>query len=232
MLKVRKLMESFDYALAGIIYSVTTQRNMKIHVTVAIAVLLLGLWADLSRLELLALLFAVFLVFVTEMLNTAIEAAVDIASPGFHPLAGIAKNVAAGAVLLAAVNSLIVGFMLFYDKANPLALFVLLHVKRSPVHITLTAFLVLLLVMLLLKSHRRMPGLLTGIPSAVSALAFALSTAISFITENLFVASLSYFIAFLVAHSRLETRRHTFYEIVAGAVLGCLTTVILFQLYQ
>ncbi|MEM5770568.1 MAG: diacylglycerol kinase, partial [Bacillota bacterium] len=52
MLKVRKLMESFDYAIAGIIYSVTTQRNMKIHVTVAIAVLLLGLWADLSRLEL------------------------------------------------------------------------------------------------------------------------------------------------------------------------------------
>ena len=151
---------------------------------------------------------------------------------GFHPLAKIAKNVAAGGVLLAAVNALLAAFLLFYDKANPLALFVLQHVKRSPVHITLTVFLVLLLILLLLKAYRPMPGLLTGIPSAISALAFALSTAISFITENLFVACLSFFIAFLVAHSRLETGRHSLCEILAGAVLGCLTAVILFQLYQ
>jgi diacylglycerol kinase (ATP) len=232
MLKVRKLLESINHAIAGIIYSITTQRNMKIHATVAIAALLLGLWADLSRMELLMLLFAVVLVLITEMLNTAIEAVVDIASPGFHQLAKIAKNVAAGAVLLAALNSVIVGFLLFFDKANPLALFVLLHVKRSPVHITLTIFLVLSLLLLLLKSYRPIPGILTGMPSAISALAFALSTAISFITENLFVASLSFFIAFLVAHSRLEARCHTFYEIVAGAVLGSLITVIIFQLYQ
>lgn len=232
MLKVRKLLDSFNFAIAGIMYSITTQRNMKIHATVAIAALLLGLWVDLNRMELLALLFTVFLVFITEMLNTAVEAVVDIASPGFHPLAKIAKNVAAGAVLLAAVNALIVGFLLFFDKANPLALFVLLHVKHSPVHITLTIFLVLALLLLLLKSYRRIPGMLTGMPSGVSALAFALSTAISFITENLFVASLSFFIAFLVAHSRLEARSHSFYEIAAGAVLGSLVTVILFQLFH
>lgn len=232
MLRVRKLLESFNYAIAGILYSITTQRNMKIHITIAIAALLLGLWADLSRMELLVLLFAVFLVLIAEMLNTAIEAAVDIASPDFHPLAKVAKNVAAGAVLLAAANSLIVGFLLFFDKANPLALFVLLHVKHSPVHITLTIFLVLSLLLLLLKSYRRIPGVLTGVPSGISALAFALSTAISFITENLFVASLSFFIAFLVAHSRLEAHSHSFYEIAAGAVLGSLVTVILFQLYQ
>lgn len=232
MLKVRKLLESFNYAIAGILYSVTTQRNMKIHVTVAIVALLLGLWVDLNRTELLLLLIAVFLVLIAEMLNTAIEAAVDIASPGFHPLAKIAKNVAAGAVLLAALNSVIVGFLLFFDKANPLALFVLHHVKRSPVHITLTIMLVLALLLLMLKSYRRMPGIRAGMPSGVSALAFALSTAISFITENLFVASLSFFIAFLVAHSRLEARCHTFYEIVAGAVLGSLITVLMFQWYQ
>jgi diacylglycerol kinase (ATP) len=232
MVKVRKLLESFNYAIAGIVYSITTQRNMKIHVTVAIMTLLLGLWADLSRIELLILLFAIFFVLVAEMLNTAIEAAVDIATPQFHPLAKIAKNVAAGAVLLTAINALLVASLLFYDKANPLALIILHQVKRSPIHITLTAILVLSLLLLFLKAYRGGIGIRTGMPSGISALAFALSTAISFITENLFVASLSFFIAFLVGHSRLEARSHSFYEIVAGAVLGSLVTVLLFQWYQ
>jgi len=232
MLKVRKLIDSFNYALAGIIYSITTQRNMKIHVTVAMMVLLLGLWVDLSRTELLLLFLAVFFVLVTEMLNTAIEATVDIASPDFHPLAKIAKNVAAGAVLLAAINSLVVGFLLFYDKANPTTLIVLHQLKRSPVHITVTIIFVLVLSLLMLKAKQHAGSTLAGRPNGVSALAFALSTAISLITENLFVALLSMFIAFLVAYSRLEAKSRSVSEVVTGAILGSLVTILLFQLYQ
>lgn len=231
MLKVRKLLDSFNYAIAGIIYSVTTQRSMKIHVAVATLVLLLGLWADLSRIELLILFLAVFFVLVTEMLNTAIEAAVDIASPNFHPLAKIAKNVAAGAVLLAAINSLVVGFLLFYDKANNAALLFMYKIKRSPVHITITSIFVLILVLLMLKANDRGKGILQGMPNAISAIAFALSTAISLMTINLFIASLSFFIAFLAAYTQLEAHRSSFSAILAGAILGSLGTVLLFQLY-
>lgn len=116
MRKARNLLDSFGYAIAGIMYCLTTQRNMKIHVIAAMAAILLGLWAELSRVEIMILVFTIFLMLIAETLNTAIEATVDIASPDFHPLAKIAKNVAAGAVLLAALNSLIVGFILFFDR--------------------------------------------------------------------------------------------------------------------
>lgn len=232
MLKVRKLLDSFNYALAGITYSLTTQRNMKIHTIAAIIVLLLGLWVDLNRVELLILFLAVFFVLVTEMLNTAIEAAVDIAAPDFHPLAKIAKNVAAGAVLLAAINSLVVGFLLFYDKATPTAFAVFSQIKRSPIHITITIIFVFVLGLLMLKANHRAKGARFGLPNSISAVAFALSTAILFQSENLFVSLLSIFIACLVAYSRLEADSRSLWEIAAGALLGSLVTVLLFQLYQ
>ena len=107
------IIESFNYAIEGIIHVLRTQRNMRIHFAIAIAVLVAALAFDVSRLELIALLLAIAFVLIAEMINTAIEAAIDVATTSFDPMAKLAKDIAAGAVLIAAVNAIAVGYLVF-----------------------------------------------------------------------------------------------------------------------
>ncbi|MDI3481139.1 MAG: diacylglycerol kinase [Tepidanaerobacteraceae bacterium] len=106
-------MESFRYAMAGIIYSFNTQRNVRIHFFMAFLVLAVGCFFDLSAFELLLVIFTIAMVIITEMINTAIETTIDMVTEQYHPLAEIAKNVAAGAVLIATLNALAVGYVIF-----------------------------------------------------------------------------------------------------------------------
>lgn len=110
---MRKLGQSMGWALSGLKYTLLTERNMKIHMAAALAVFTLAGWLGLSRLEWGLLVLTVFLVLVAEMVNTSIERVVDMVTREYHPLAYTAKNVAAGAVLLAALNAVIMGFIIF-----------------------------------------------------------------------------------------------------------------------
>lgn len=112
-MKNRTLGDSFQNAWAGICYSVKTQRNIRIHISVAVIALVLGWLLEISRVELLFVILAISLVFATEMVNTAIEKTVDLFMSTYHPLAKIAKNVAAGAVLVAAINAVVIGVAVF-----------------------------------------------------------------------------------------------------------------------
>ena len=107
------IFESFNYAIEGIIHVLRTQRNMRIHFGAAVAVLVAALAFDVSRLELIALLIAIAFVLIAEMINTAVEAAVDVASTSFDPMAKLAKDIGAGAVLIAAINAIAVGYLVF-----------------------------------------------------------------------------------------------------------------------
>lgn len=111
---VRRLVDSFKFAAEGIIYCVKSQRNMKFHLCAALIVCILGWWQNLTHEKIALLIFAVSLVIVTEMLNTAIETVVNMISLEFSPLAKIAKDVAAGAVLVAALVSLFIGYLVFF----------------------------------------------------------------------------------------------------------------------
>jgi diacylglycerol kinase len=119
MKELERLKKSFGFAIEGILYTVRTQRNMKIHVGTAIIVLLFGLWLRISRLEVLLVFFSILLVFIMETLNTAIEKTVDLAAgEEIHPLAKIAKDVAAGAVLFSVMLAVFTGMFVF---AEPLS---------------------------------------------------------------------------------------------------------------
>jgi diacylglycerol kinase (ATP) len=115
-MKIKKFTDSFNYAIEGIIYSIRTQRNMKIHMIAAILVLIFSLFFDFSKMEMLILFLTITLVIVLEMINTAIEATIDVMANYYHPLAKIAKNVAAGAVLVSAINAIVVGYLLFFES--------------------------------------------------------------------------------------------------------------------
>jgi len=106
------LLISFQRAFAGIWYVLRTQRNMRIHLLVTGAIVVLGLWVGLSRTEWAILTLTIGMVLVAEAFNTMAEAAVDLATAEYHPLAKIAKDVAAGAVLLTAITAVVVGLFI------------------------------------------------------------------------------------------------------------------------
>ena len=109
------LIESFNFAFEGVIHVLRTQRNMRIHFGIAAAVLIAAVALGVGRIELIALLIAISFVLIAEMINSALEAGIDVATTSFDPLAKLAKDIAAGAVLIATVNAVAVGYLVFSD---------------------------------------------------------------------------------------------------------------------
>lgn len=105
-------LDSFRHAFSGCAYMLRTQRNAWIHACATVLVTALGLWLGLSRWEWVAIVLVIGLVWMAEFVNTALEAVVDLASPDLHPLAKVGKDVAAAAVLVGAITSVIVGLLI------------------------------------------------------------------------------------------------------------------------
>lgn len=230
-MEVRKLIDSFNYAINGLLYALRTQRNMRIHFGFALIALLLSVLFDVSKVELLVLFFTISLVIVCELINTAVEAVVDLYTRRYHPLARIAKNVAAGAVLFSAVNAVIVGYLIFIDDITPLTLHLFNRIRQSPIHLTFVSLAITLLVVIIGKTWKgRGTSLRGGMPSGHSAMAFTLATAIALMSSSTAVTTLVMVMALLVAQSRVEASIHTAFEVVMGAIIGILVTVLIFQI--
>jgi diacylglycerol kinase (ATP) len=215
---------SFTWAFEGVVFVLRTQRNMQLHVATGAAVLVMALLLDVSRFELIALVGVISLVLVAEMFNTALEAAIDAVVTGYHPLIKIAKDVAAGAVLVSAVNAVAVAHSLLVD------------VRRAPTHLVVVALVITVIAAIALKAAvGRGTPLRGGFPSGHAAAAFAAWTAITFVSEPLkhaaLISTLAFMMALLVAQSRVEAGFHSGLEVVAGAVLGTGITLVLFQLW-
>ncbi len=115
-LKNKNFIDAWKKALSGIWYAVKTQRNIKVQLCIAVAVIICAIYFKLNITECMFLTFATMLVIITEMVNTAIEEAVNLSTKEFHPIAKIAKDVAAGAVVLAALNAVIIAIFIFVSK--------------------------------------------------------------------------------------------------------------------
>lgn len=111
MTRNRNIVDSFRHAFAGLWHALHTQRNTRIHLTIAAAVVAMGIWLGLSFTEWAVLVLTIGFVLVSEMLNTVAESLVDLVSPEYHPQAKIVKDVTAGAVLLGAIISILVGLL-------------------------------------------------------------------------------------------------------------------------
>jgi len=108
----------FIHAIRGFIETYRSERNFKIHLACAALTIALGIWVRLSISDWRWIAFCITLVFALELLNTAIEAVVDLLSPAYHPLAKKAKDAAAGAVLIGALFALIIGALIFLPKLS------------------------------------------------------------------------------------------------------------------
>lgn len=227
---------SFNHAYQGLVYAVRTQRNMRFHVVAAAGVLVVSLLAGVSRLEMAALVLVILVVFVTEMLNTALEFAVDLATKEYHQLAKLAKDVSAGAVLVSSIGAVLVGYLVLSDDLGAFSLENLERVSRWPGHVTLVALGLVTLVVLSVKALTRSPSpFVGGMPSGHAAVAFAAWVAASFVAAGGpyggLVSLITLLMALLVCQSRVETGTHSIFQVVAGAVVGVLVTVAVFQLF-
>jgi diacylglycerol kinase (ATP) len=227
--------QSFNYAFEGVIHALRTQRNMRIHFAIAATVLVLALIYDVTRLELIALMISIAFVLIAEMVNTAVEATIDLSTPSFDPLAKVAKDMAAGAVLIASVNAVAVGYLVLADRlARPSARLVN-ALGDAPITLTLIALMLTLIVVIAIKAITgRGTPLRGGLPSGHAALAFGGWTAITFITteHRIVVSFVALIMALLVSQTRVESGIHSTFEVALGAVIGTLVTLILFQVFR
>ena len=226
---------SFEHAYRGLVYAVRTQRNMRIHVGIATLVLVASLLVEVSKLELAVLVLVILLVLITEMFNTALEFAVDLATKEYHPLAKLAKDISAGAVLVSSIGAVLVGYLILADDLGPLSLETLETIRRQPAHLTLVTLGVIVLVVLLGKALTHSPhSFYGGMPSGHAAVAFSGWVAASFVAaEGRYaglVSTIALLMALLVCQSRVESGTHTLYQVATGALIGVLITVAAFQL--
>jgi diacylglycerol kinase (ATP) len=230
------LIDSFNYAIEGLIHVLRTHRNMRIHFAVAVAVLVAAVWKGVNRFELIALLLAITFVLITEMINSAIEQAIDLATTSFDPLAKLAKDIAAGAVLIAAVNAIAVGYLVFSHAFSTSASSVLDRLRDVPTEVTIIALVLTVLLVIATKAWiGRGTPLRGGLPSGHAAVAFAGWVAVTYILgpkeHRFLVSTIMFIMALLVAQTRIEAGVHSTLEVVYGGVLGALVTLAVFQLF-
>ncbi len=230
------VVESFNFAFEGIIHVLRTQRNMRIHFLIAAGVLLAALFTGVDRLELIVLLLSIAFVLIAEMINTAIEGAVDVSTTSFDPNAKLAKDIAAGAVLIATVNAIAVGYLIFSQQLAERSAHLLDRLASSPPHLTLVTLVLTTIAVIATKAltHSGTP-LRGGLPSGHAAIAFAGWMAVTLILgdygHRFLVSSLVLILALLVAQTRVESGMHSSLEVLYGALLGTLTTLALFQVF-
>ncbi len=232
-MKVKELIDSFNYAVSGIMTAMKLEKSLRIHYIAAIAVISLSTLFNLTRVEFMILLLTVVLVVVLEMINTAIEKTIDMITREYHPLARVIKDVSAGAVLIATFNAVIVGYLMFFERLNPFKELVLLKIRNSPIHLTFVALILVALITVGLKSKfykghgTHFQG---GVVSGHSAVAFCIATIVSILSENLLIITLVFGLAFLVAESRVEGKIHSAMETIVGGILGILVGILIFQI--
>ena len=231
------LLESFNVAFEGIIHVLRTQRNMRLHFLVAAGVLVAALSFDVGRMELIALLLAIAFVLIAEMVNTAIEAAVDVASTSFDPMAKLAKDIAAGAVLIAAINAVAVGYLVFSGTVADRSSRFLDRLSTAPAELTLIALVLTILLVIATKALTgRGSPLRGGLPSGHAAVAFAGWMAVTLILDDsshrFLISSLTFIMALLVAQTRVESGVHSAVEVLYGGLLGALVTLAIFQVFS
>jgi diacylglycerol kinase (ATP) len=230
------LLQSFNHAFQGLVHSFRHQRNMRIHFGVAFVVLVGSLFADLTRIELIAVFVSIAFVLVAELMNSAVEAVVDIITDKFDPRAKAAKDMAAGGVLVSAVSALVVAYLIFADKFSHVSIRLLTALRRSPTSLTLVALAVIILAVIAIKAtFRRGTPLSGGLPSGHAALAFGGWTAVTFLvsghTQGLLVSAIAFIMAVLVAQTRVEAGIHSMFESVLGGLLGIAVVTLIFQLW-
>jgi diacylglycerol kinase (ATP) len=206
---------------------------MRNHFASALVVMLAALLLKVTPVEFALLALSILFVLFAELVNTAVEAVVDLVSPGYHPLAKIAKDTAAGAVLMAAMGAAIMGYLILARYVLPLYGKVLSMFGTPSDLGTVVSILIVTICVVMVKSMTgKGTPLHGGIPSGHAAVAFSIATAVSLNTHDPLISVLSIALAVMVSHSRLLMRIHSMAEVVFGSAMGTVITLVVLLLFK
>lgn len=231
-LKNSGFIDAWKNAFNGIIYATTTQSNIKKQLIIAVIVVIISLFFNLNRAEFLCFLFTIVLIIFAEMVNTAIETVVDLYVDVYHPKAKIAKDVAAGGVVIATINAIIVAYFLFFDKIADIGLAFIKNVTSTPIHLSFSIMIITIIAILALiayaktNKHKGLNEKL--VPSGHTAIAFAANTLIWLLTDNIVILMLSLIMAILLAESRIAAKEHKLSEIIFSACFAIIMVLVLY----
>lgn len=229
-MRQRNIVESFNSAVEGFLYVIKTQKNMRVHFLAAVMMLLFAIYLHISSTQVMILCCVISLVLILEMVNTAMEHAVDMFTETFHPLARIIKDIMAGAVLLSSINAFVVGYLIFQYRMGLDIGMGILRIFQSQWHLTFIAIILVMTIVVFVKILlQKGTPLRGGMPSGHAAFVFSSWIIISFISQNSLVILLSLIMSILVARSRVKENVHTVWEVTAGSALGALITMMIFQ---
>jgi diacylglycerol kinase (ATP) len=209
---------------------------MRIHFGIAFGVLIAALVTGVDKIELIALLIAIAFVLIAEMVNTAIEGAIDVATTSFDPMAKLAKDIAAGAVLIATVTALAVGYLVFAARLRDPSLRLLDNLRDAPFELTLIALVLTIMLVIGAKAYTgRGTPLRGGLPSGHAAIAFGGWMAVTYLLGSarywFLISTVTFIMALLVAQTRIEAGVHSVFEVFLGGILGALVTLVIFQVF-
>ncbi|HHN66387.1 MAG TPA: phosphatase PAP2 family protein [Nitrospirae bacterium] len=229
---LRKWVESANNAIEGILYAAKSQRHVRYHLYAASVILLLSFLLGVNRGEFLIICLISVMVIVAEMINSAIEVVVDMVMPGPSERARIIKDMAAGAVLIAAFGSIVIGYIILLPYLERAVKEGIRITKHSAEDIAIIALVVVLILVVITKSHfGKGHPLRGGLPSGHAAMAFSIWVSVSYISSNFIVSLLTFVTALVIAQSRVAVRVHTPWEVFLGAAIGSLITFILFSIF-
>lgn len=232
----QKFLKGFDYAYEGLVYAINHEKNMKFHFLAAALVILASLFFNISRLEMMFLVFSISAVIAFELINTAIEYAVDLASGGrWLSLAKAAKDVSAAATFITALNALFVAYLVFFDKFSNFYNSVIIRIGKRPSHLALITISLIIIITILIKGifyEGHGTAFRGGFVSGHTSVASGLATIGILLTDNNLIVGVMILLALIVAESRYEANIHSVKEIIRGAILGIGMALAIFGIFS
>ncbi len=230
---LRKWIKSANFAIEGILHGAKTQRHLRYHFFSAAIVLLLSYLLGVTRIEFIVISLTVIIVISAELMNSAIEATVDLLSPEYSEKARIAKDIAAGAVLITAFGAAVLGYIILFPYLSALFSEGFKIAKHSKEEISLISVILVLILVIITKSYfGKGHPLSGGMPSGHSALAFSVWVSITYLTEHFLISLLCFVLAVWIAQSRIAVKAHNAWEVALGALMGATVTFLLFILFS
>ena len=232
-MKSRSLLDSFRFALDGLVHVIRTHRHMRYHLVITMAVLSLSVLLQVTKIELIALVVVIGMVLLAELFNSALEVTVDLLTDSYHPVAKVAKDVAGAAMMIATFTAVTVGALVFLDRMRLRQLVAGGALRQRPtniLHVLLAGAAVIAILVVVTKIRGGKGSLMRGgIVSAHAALAAFLATAAYYAGGNVLVVGAAALLALLVCQSRVEAGIHTLREVLVGAAAAIAVTVFIFQ---
>lgn len=229
---LKRWIKSANYAIEGILHSAKTERHLRYHLYAAALVLLISYIIGVSRQDFLIIALITIMVILAELFNTSIEAVTDLLSPDKSEKARIAKDVAAGAVLITALGAAVIGYIIlipYFKRWFNEGFFIARH---SGEEVSIIALILVLILVVITKAYMgKGSPLRGGLPSGHAALSFSIWIIVTFTTGSFISSILCFVLASAVAASRVVQKIHTVWEVVLGGLMGALVTYILFKVF-